>query len=191
MWISASTAVKKLQSILNKLGNASLVVDGKYGPLTDTAYNSVMDTSDTVAVDSINEPRSNHFSLSEYYSNKIVDGVKKYKVEMPPRALWPYIQQSMDMLEQLRTALGGAKIFILSGYRTPEYNAWLYDRSPGGVSKNSPHMRGTATDISVDGMSPHEVFAIANKLYKTGGVGLYDGFVHVDLDYANRRPARW
>ncbi len=191
MYKSKASVTKALQNVLNLFADASLKVDGKYGPLTDNAYSLAMGVSEKEDAQSITIPKSDHFSLSEYYSNKVVDGVKKYKVVEPPRSLWANIQKSMDMLEKLREALGGATISILSGYRAPEYNAWLYDRSPGGVAKNSPHMRGTATDIKVAGFSPKQVYAVANKLYKTGGVGLYSGFVHVDLDTHNRRPARW
>ena len=195
MYKTKSEVTKALQNVLNKYADAGLAVDGKYGVLTDTAYKKAMGQNDTLPL-ATQEPKSEHFSLSEYYSNKIISGVKHRKVEMPPRKLWLYIQKSMDMLEKLRSALGDAKISISSGYRSPEYNAWLYENSNGGgVAKNSPHMRGTATDIVVSGKTPKQVYEVADKLFPDAGIGLYDSFVHIDWDIVlpngNRRPARW
>ena len=138
--------------------------------------------------------------MQEYYGNNIVNGVKQHKKQKPPKELYPNIQQSMDMLELLRSRLGNKPIRILSGYRSPQYNAELYKQSQehsGGVAKNSPHMRGTATDIRVQEKTTQEVYETANKLYIDGGVGLYikDKFIHVDIDNisneGNKRPARW
>lgn len=91
-------------------------------------------------------------------------------------------------LEALRAACSGRRITILSGYRTPTYNAAV-----GGVPK-SQHLEGRAADIRVAGLAPPQVYDAALRLYglgriEIGGLGLYPGWVHLDV-----RPgplARW
>lgn len=70
---------------------------------------------------------------------------------------------------------------IISSYRTPETNEGLRDAG-GGQAKQSQHMRGTAMDIRVSGVTTRELRDIATCL-KGGGVGYYadDRFVHVDV----------
>ena len=66
-------------------------------------------------------------------------------------------------------------ITITSGYRSPSYNKKI-----GGVS-NSQHTKGTAADIIVKDTSPLEVAKYAEYLMpKSGGIGLYDSFTHID-----------
>ena len=55
----------------------------------------------------------------------------------------------------------------------------------GGV-KNSKHLVGKASDISVKGLTPLEVYNTIERLIKNGdmlqgGLGLYDTFVHYDI----------
>lgn len=198
--MTKSYLIKLIQQLLNILLGKTLKVDGIVGDNTNNAIdealgNQVIITPITEPVVDAREPKTAHFSLDEYYSNAYVNGRKQIKVVKPPKELWGNIQKSMDKLEILREQLGNKPISILSGYRSPEYNAELYRISHstggGGVAKNSPHMRGTATDIKVRGLSPQDVYKKADALYTKGGVGSYKTFVHVDLDTENRRPARW
>lgn len=78
-------------------------------------------------------------------------------------------------LERLRSRIGDRPINITSGYRCPAHN-----RAVGGVW-NSQHVKGTAADIYVDGMSVRELARICKQIFD--GVGTYvgDGFVHVDM----------
>lgn len=86
------------------------------------------------------------------------------------------------LLEKLRLKFG-VPIFISSGYRTPEHNAKV------GGSPRSQHMAGTAADIVLNGYSPKEVARAAEELMpKSGGIGLYNSFVHVDV---RSRRTRW
>ena len=61
-----------------------------------------------------------------------------------------------------------------------------------GTSQAAPHVAGLAADIAVpSGMTAEELVAIANREipeFNTGGVGLYDTFVHFDV---RGRRARW
>ena len=86
----------------------------------------------------------------------------------------------VEKLQRLRDAIGRPMI-INSGYRCPERN-----RQVGG-SPNSQHMLGTAVDIRVNGMTPRQVAAEAEKI-GFGGIGIYSTFTHLDTR-AGR--ARW
>lgn len=104
---------------------------------------------------------SPHFRLSEFASK---DGSDKVLVD----------DALVDLLEQIREAAGGA-VTINSGYRSPAHNS-----DAGGVS-NSQHLYGRAADIVVSGASPLLVGQIAEYyLGRQGGIGVYNGFTHVD-----------
>jgi len=69
---------------------------------------------------------------------------------------------------------------VLSGYRSPEHNAWLASVSRG-VAQDSQHMNGNAMDISMPGVPVFKIRQVARSL-GLGGVGFYppSGFVHID-----------
>ena len=69
---------------------------------------------------------------------------------------------------------------LLSGYRSPQTNAMLRNRSRG-VAKNSLHMKGQAADLRLADRSVGQI-ARAAASCRAGGVGRYSGsnFVHVD-----------
>lgn len=81
-------------------------------------------------------------------------------------------------LQKLRDDLG-CPIRITSAYRCPIHNANV------GGSKNSIHMKGQATDIVANGMSPNEV---ADACEHFDGLGRYDTFTHID---SRGSKARW
>ena len=117
------------------------------------------------------------FSLEEF---KCKDGS-----DIPNTALLNIVELARN-LEVLRTAIN-KPIVINSGYRSPKYNAKI-----GGV-KDSQHLRGTAADIKVAGMTPKEVALVIEGLIesgkmKEGGVGVYPTFTHYDI---RNRKARW
>lgn len=69
----------------------------------------------------------------------------------PPASVLPRLRAvAWTILEPLRTALG-RRVIVTSGYRSPAVN-----RAVGGVP-NSPHLRGEAIDIVVEGMAPSAV----------------------------------
>lgn len=103
-----------------------------------------------------------------------------------PDPLLANVQDLATNLQVLRDHVGKS-ITIMSGYRTPEYNAKC-----GGELK-SMHMEAKAADIIVRDMKPTEVCAVIKQLIadgkmKQGGVGLYDGWVHYDV---RGTRARW
>lgn len=118
-----------------------------------------------------------NFSLEEF---KCKDGS-----DIPNSALLNIVELARN-LEVLRTAIN-KPIVINSGYRSPKYNAKI-----GGV-KDSQHLRGTAADIRVAGMTPKEVALVIEGLIesgkmKEGGIGVYPTFTHYDI---RNRKARW
>ena len=120
---------------------------------------------------------SKNFSLEEF---KCKDGS-----DIPNSALSNIVELARN-LEVLRTAIN-KPITITSGYRSPKYNTKI-----GGV-KDSQHLRGTAADIKVSGMTPKEVALVIEGLIesgkmKEGGIGVYPTFTH--YDHRNRK-ARW
>lgn len=84
----------------------------------------------------------------------------------------------VQRLQQLRDDLGRS-ITINSAYRCLAHNTAI------GGEKDSQHMKGNATDITVRGMSPDEV---ADSCEKFDGLGRYDTFTHID---SRGKRARW
>ena len=88
----------------------------------------------------------------------------------------------LDLLFALRTELATNQPFhIISGYRSPQTNAFLHANS-SGVVENSLHLVGKAIDIRTPGKSL-SVLRKAAVALKGGGVGYYpkSDFVHVDV----------
>jgi len=118
-----------------------------------------------------------NFSLSEF---RCKDGTDV------PEELIENIKKLAKNLQVIRDHIG-KPIRVISGYRSPSYNKRI------GGAKRSQHMRATAADIKVSGMSPSEVKAVIVELIKSGqidsgGVGLYKTFTHYDT---RGRNARW
>ncbi len=87
----------------------------------------------------------------------------------------------LDQLHELKKVLPSSKPFhIISGYRSPDTNAYLR-RQSYGVAKNSLHMQGRAIDIRLEGVSSCLIRDAAVALSR-GGVGYYPdaNFVHLD-----------
>jgi uncharacterized protein YcbK (DUF882 family) len=117
-----------------------------------------------------------NFSLQEFNS----------KCGRPiPNNVLPNIIELAKNLQVLRDAVA-KPITITSGYRSPERNAKIKG------AKNSQHLKGTAADIKVTGMTPKEVAIvieglIASGKMKEGGIGIYRTWVHYDIRGVKRR----
>ncbi|MBT3181538.1 MAG: YcbK family protein [Deltaproteobacteria bacterium] len=94
---------------------------------------------------------------------------------------YPISLKLIELIDHLQDNFGVEEVQVISGYRSPEYNAALTRRS-GRVAHNSLHMRGLAMDIRMPGVDKHKLGQYARSL-RTGGVGVYggSGFVHVDV----------
>ena len=87
-----------------------------------------------------------------------------------------------DVLHGIAQKLETTQPFqIISGYRSPQTNAMMHERS-AGVASHSQHMLGKASDIRVDGVDLTHLHKAALSL-QAGGVGFYpvSNFVHVDV----------
>jgi uncharacterized protein YcbK (DUF882 family) len=75
---------------------------------------------------------------------------------------------------------GGGEIHVISGYRSPEYNALLVRRSRR-AARHSLHVEGQAVDFFIPGVRLREIRQAALKL-QYGGVGYYPraDFIHLD-----------
>jgi len=108
----------------------------------------------------------------------------------PPPELAPRLELLAVQLQILRDLIG-APIRIVSGYRSPEYNATLKASKP-----TSQHVQARAADIRADGVDVEELATICDELQESGrwimgGLGVYpgpSGFVHVDT---RGTKARW
>lgn len=91
-----------------------------------------------------------------------------------------------EALEPLRSRLGTA-IIIVSGYRDAAANARV------GGAPASQHLLARAADIRAPGLSPRDIYRVADAMQRegaipAGGLGLYPGFVHIDI---RGHLARW
>lgn len=86
----------------------------------------------------------------------------------------------LDLLCDIKDRFGkGKQIEIVSGYRSPHYNAYLRNHGRR-VARDSMHVRGRAIDFSIDGASSRDL-ARAAQGFCAGGVGRYPHFVHIDV----------
>jgi uncharacterized protein YcbK (DUF882 family) len=98
----------------------------------------------------------------------------------------PVLSELIAALEEFRAEVGWPLV-ILSGFRCRRHNA----RVPGS-SGESLHCLGAAADVArVEGMSVDAVAAAAARCSRiwSGGIGLYDWGVHVDVGVGG--PRRW
>ncbi|KAH0795631.1 DUF882 domain-containing protein [Histomonas meleagridis] len=115
-----------------------------------------------------NKYLSSHFKVREF---RCKDGSDKIIIS----------SDLVNLLEKIRNHFGKA-VTINSAYRTASYN-----KKVGGAT-NSQHVKGTAADIVVSGVSPSTVYNYANSINPNGGVGKYNSFTHVDT---RGYRARW
>lgn len=99
----------------------------------------------------------------------------------------------VGLLQNIRDHFG-KPLHITSGWRTASHNA-----KTKNASKYSQHLYGKAADFWVEGVTPQEVYAYAEKLLREqrnglGGLGVYPpelgrecGWVHLDVRDAKSR----
>ena len=84
-------------------------------------------------------------------------------------------EELVSVLEKIRKYFG-KPVIVNSGIRCKTHNA-----NVGGASM-SQHLNGTAADIVVKGIAPERVAKYAETLLpKSGGIGRYKTFTHVDV----------
>ena len=81
------------------------------------------------------------------------------------------------------------RVEIVSGYRSSKLNEMLRKKGRN-VASNSHHVRGTAMDFRIEGMSSKELADTIERTHWRGGLAFYPGdtdrFVHADVG-PNRR----
>lgn len=78
-------------------------------------------------------------------------------------------------LEKLRDVGGGRPVTINDAYRCGPHNAAV------GGEPQSQHLRGKAADLTIEGLLPSQVQALATRVQEIGGIGHYQTFTHVDI----------
>jgi uncharacterized protein YcbK (DUF882 family) len=87
----------------------------------------------------------------------------------------------MDYLHDVARSLRVDPVFsVISGYRSPQSNEQLRERSDG-VARHSLHLEGRAIDVRLAGVGCADLAARARDMSR-GGVGYYrkSDFVHLD-----------
>jgi uncharacterized protein YcbK (DUF882 family) len=102
-----------------------------------------------------------------------------------PKELFPNVELLAKQLQVIRDHIG-EPLQILSGYRSPAHNKKV------GGKKASYHLKAMAADITCKSLTPKKLHSLILTLIKqgkvkNGGLGLYNGFVHIDIGPANRR----
>ncbi len=87
----------------------------------------------------------------------------------------------LEHVNLVQKKLGGQReIHVISGFRSPEYNAMLV-RTGRRAARNSLHMQGQAIDLQIPGVHPKQLRQAALEL-QYGGVGYYKRSRYVHLD---------
>ena len=111
------------------------------------------------------------------------DWRKEKETHMDPRLF--------DLLWEVYREVGGTQpIDIICGYRSPETNSMLRERS-SGVARYSQHINGQAIDFFIPGVPLAKIRAVGLRLQR-GGVGFYptsgSPFVHMDTGLVRHWP---
>jgi uncharacterized protein YcbK (DUF882 family) len=90
----------------------------------------------------------------------------------------------LELLRQVALRHPGARIELVSGFRSPKFNEMLRKKGHH-VASHSQHSLGHAVDFRVIGLTPPELKKELLAIGWEGGIGQYDGigdlFVHADV----------
>jgi len=110
------------------------------------------------------------------FSDALADRVTGSRTALDARLL--------ELIRQLALQNPGARIELVSGYRSPKLNEMLRKKGHR-VASHSQHTLGHAVDFRVIGLSPAQMKKAILKTEWEGGIGQYDGssdrFVHADV----------
>jgi len=121
-------------------------------------------------------PLSTTEPSQERFSTLLADRVTGSVADLDPRLL--------DLLRTLAKDAPGARIELISGYRSPKLNEMLRKKERNVASK-SQHSEGNAVDFRIVGLTPKEMKQRVKATGWKGGIGQYDKptdyFVHADV----------
>lgn len=189
--------IKQRQCLLFYLGYYTGSIDGKWGSKS-TAATKKFQSDYGITADGIcgteTEKALKHavcygMPVKKAESANFWDGVKhfkrsEFKCKCGKCGGFPVEpdKKLVELLEKIREHFN-APVTVTSGVRCKTHNT-----NVGGAS-GSQHLKGTAADIKVKGKTPKEVAAYCETLLpKSGGIGLYKTWVHVDV---RSNKSRW
>lgn len=198
--------IKQRQHLLAYLGYYVGNVDGVWGTLSKTACKAFQRDFGGIQVDGFGgtetdkalkhavaygmPAKEDTSTKEENATGNFWDGIKYFKRSEFACKCGKYcngfpVEPNEKLVETLETIREhfGVPVTVSSGIRCKTHNT-----NVGGVSK-SQHMEGTAADIVVKGIPVSEVVKYAETLMpKTGGIGTYKTFTHIDVRSVK---ARW
>ena len=121
-------------------------------------------------------PLSDSEPTAARFSAALADRVTGQRADIDPRLL--------GLLRGVARRNPGARLEILSGYRSPKLNEMLRKKGHN-VASHSQHSLGNACDFRIVGLTPAEMKQEVEQLGWDGGIGRYDKesdwFVHADV----------
>lgn len=122
-----------------------------------------------------------NYSFKKGYSFATQRKINEFLRDFRTEQIHPIDPALIDILSKIQIFSGSTGVYeIISGYRSPETNRLLRERS-AGVAQNSLHMQGKAIDIRLSDVPTRKIQHVAIML-RRGGVGYYSSsdFVHID-----------
>jgi uncharacterized protein YcbK (DUF882 family) len=121
-------------------------------------------------------PLSSAEPTFDRFCEALADRTTAAKAPLDPRLL--------ELLRQVAIRNPGARIELVSGYRSPKLNEMLRKKGHR-VASHSQHSLGHAVDFRVIGLTPAQMKEAILKAGWEGGIGQYDRasdrFVHADV----------
>jgi uncharacterized protein YcbK (DUF882 family) len=121
-------------------------------------------------------PLSSSEPKLDRFCDTLADRATSTKTSLDPRLL--------ELLRQVALRHPGARIELVSGFRSPKFNEMLRKKGHR-VASHSQHSLGHAVDFRVIGLTPPELRRELLAIGWEGGIGQYVGttdlFVHADV----------
>jgi hypothetical protein len=121
-------------------------------------------------------PLSSAEPTFDRFCDALADRATGSRAELDPRLL--------ELLRQVALRNPGARIELVSGYRSPKLNEMLRKKGHR-VASHSQHSLGHAVDFRIVGLTPSQMKQAILKSGWEGGIGQYDKssdlFVHADV----------
>jgi uncharacterized protein YcbK (DUF882 family) len=121
-------------------------------------------------------PLSSEEPTQDRFCDSLSDRTTASRINLDPRLL--------ELLRQVAIRNPGARIELVSGFRSPKLNEMLRKKGHH-VASHSQHSLGHAVDFRIIGFTPAKMKKEILKIGWEGGIGQYDGpsdlFVHADV----------